>query len=104
MGKEILEVKKLLARVGKEIDVERGILFGSRARGDHLVESDLDFILVSKDFQGIFVTDRPKIVYKHWKGNYSLEVVCLTPEEYEEKAKEISIIREAGREGIQIMP
>jgi len=36
----------------RKLDLDRLILFGSRARGDHLLASDYDFIVVSEAFAG----------------------------------------------------
>ena len=51
-GKDLLEKDPILRRIVevivREIDPERMILFGSRARGDHKEDSDYD-ILVLKE-------------------------------------------------------
>lgn len=101
MGREADEVRRFLKRL-KGYDIEKAILFGSRARGDHLEESDLDLILVSKDFEGIFFTDRISKVYRFWDGDLSLEVLCYTPEEFEKKKGMIGLVQDAVREGIEI--
>ncbi len=46
----LAEVKKVFEDVAKELGVEidRIILFGSRARGDYREDSDWDFLLVTK--------------------------------------------------------
>ncbi len=102
MGKEISEVRKLVKSVRRKITVDRAIVFGSRARGNNLQDSDLDLIIVSGNFRGIFFTDRPKFIYPYWKARVPLEVICLTPEEFDEKRREITIIREAVRDGISL--
>jgi len=81
------------------------ILFGSRARGDNLIDSDYDIIVVSKLFENVMFTDRAtsvlKILWRHGVRE-AIDVICYTPEEFEKKKKEISIVNEAIREGIII--
>lgn len=102
MGREVAEVRRLLRRLGQRIRVDRAIIFGSRVRGNHLRDSDLDLILVSKDFVRMPFTDRPKAVYPYWTSRLSLQVICLTPKEFEERSQRITIIREARKEGISL--
>jgi len=65
----------------KRMNVDRLILFGSRARGDHFVSSDFDFVLVSSDFSGHPFIRRAARLYEFWPGRCDLEVLCYTPEE-----------------------
>lgn len=81
---------------------ERVILFGSRARGDWLKESDYDFIVVSPQFEGVHFVRRPVELYRYWKGHPGVELLCYTPEEFERKRRQISIVREAVREGVEL--
>jgi len=51
------------------------IVFGSRARGDYLKESDYDIIIVSEKFRGInFV--RVEIVYELWDLEERADIIC----------------------------
>jgi hypothetical protein len=105
MGKEEIEdktVKDFIQKLKKRFKIERIILFGSRARGDALKDSDYDFIIVSKDFEGIFFTERTSLLYDLWNSEFSLEALCYTPEEFNKKAREISIVKEALSHGIHI--
>src|SRR5215470_10100694 len=67
------------------------IAFGSRVRGDALSTSDLDLVLVSPWFGAMSFLRRPLAV---------LELLCYTPEEFEEKRQELGIVRVAHEEGI----
>jgi len=78
------------------------ILFGSRARGDNLRDSDFDFIIVSDYFKGIFFYKRMPIIYKMWDYEYDIEPLCYTEEEFERKRKQISIVREALKDAIYL--
>lgn len=94
-------VRNFVERLSNGLDVEKIILFGSRARGDHLIDSDYDFIIVSEDFDGIFFPDRCKLIYRYWdKWDRSVEALCYTSEEFAKKSSEICVVSEAIREGI----
>ncbi len=70
-----------LERLGFAVDAV--YLFGSHARGEQLKTSDVDLIVVSKDFDGVPVMKRLDIVNRIiWeRGLGNLEVLPLTPEE-----------------------
>ena len=85
-----------------EIGAKKVILFGSRARGDWLHESDYDFVVVSPRFEGIPFYSRPVDLYQYWTGHPGVELLCYTPDEFERKRRQISIVREAVREGIEL--
>ncbi len=90
---------RLLAR---RIRVERMILFGSRVRGDWLLTSDADVMIVSPDFAGRRFVDRSAEILRHWLGRVDLEVFCYTPTEVAERRRDIGIIAQALKEGRQI--
>lgn len=102
MGRIPVEIKQFLRQVNNHYRLERAILFGSRARGDYLKDSDYDVILVSRDFAGIPFTDRVSLMYKYWAREEPIEPLCYTPEELNEKASKIGIVRVALREGIEL--
>jgi len=105
MGKSEIEdkgLKKFVQKLKKRFDIEKIILFGSRARGEALNDSDYDFIIVSRDFKGIFFTERVGMLYDLWELGTPLEALCYTPQEFVKKAKEISVVREALKHGIAL--
>jgi len=87
----------------ENIELEKIIIFGSRAREDYTKGSDVDILLVSKDFEGLNWYKRPSIFYRYWDYDNLIEpeFICLTPEEFKEK-KEMKphIVREAVEKGI----
>ncbi|MEW6062849.1 MAG: nucleotidyltransferase domain-containing protein [Nanoarchaeota archaeon] len=97
------KIKDFINKIKKKYNVQNAILFGSRARGDYLKNSDYDIIIVSKDFKGIFFTQRIAKMYAFWKY-YPLEIepLCYTPEEFKKKAKEHGTVRTAIKEGIKL--
>jgi len=96
------KVKIFANRLKKNFDVERLILFGSRARDDWLHSSDYDFIIVSKDFEGMHFLDRPVQVVLKTKAYFAADLLCYTPTEFEKKRRQIGIVSEALKEGIEI--
>lgn len=99
-------VKKWLMDFKKKVKAkyapERMILFGSRARGDNLQESDVDVIIVSKRFQNVPWPRRIGEVAQLWDGLVTLEPLCYTPEEFQQKSKEICIVQYAVNEGVDL--
>lgn len=82
--------------------MEKVILFGSRARGDFLKNSDYDLIIVSEDFSELSFIKRMSEMYKYWNAEQALEAFCYTPEEFARKSAQIGIVGEAVKEGIEI--
>ncbi|MFQ5839035.1 MAG: nucleotidyltransferase domain-containing protein [Thermoplasmata archaeon] len=97
-------LRRLLRRLEEAIHPSRIILFGSRARGDNLIQSDVDLVIVSKAFEGVGWRERILKVLELWDGDVPLEPLCYTPEEFESRSQEISIVREAVRGGVVLLP
>ena len=95
-------IDRFLAVIKDKYSPEKVLLFGSRARGDHLIDSDVDMIIVSKKFEGVNWLKRIRDVSADWDGLVLLEPICYTPEEFEEKRKRIGIVNEALKEGIEL--
>ena len=96
-------LRKFIDRAGHAYKIHEAIFFGSRARGDYLEHSDVDLIVVSDDFEGVFFPDRSTAMYKFWDGSLPLEVLCYTVKEFEKKKQMIGLVQDAFREGIPIM-
>ncbi len=104
-------VDPLAARVAEAIRREfpdaRIILFGSRARGTALRDSDVDLIVVSARFHGMHFTDRTSRVLKAIRDGgvrpgVDVEALCYTPEEFERKRREVGIVAEAISYGMEL--
>jgi len=100
--KVILELKKIKKSLGKEYKIERMFLFGSRARGDELLSSDVDLIVVSSDFEKIPFRQRPSKFLEAWTFSVDLEVLCYSPQELKRKQKEIGLVQEALKQAVEI--
>jgi predicted nucleotidyltransferase len=96
-------IADFMSKVRDRFQIDQAILFGSRARGDELVDSDYDVILVSRDFQDVFFSQRSALMYDFWSHwPIEIEPLCYTPEEFETKKKQIGIVSEAIKEGIPV--
>jgi predicted nucleotidyltransferase len=78
------------------------IAFGSRVRGDALSTSDLDLVLVSPWFASVPVLRRAVSVLEMLGYPGGLELLCYTPEEFEQRREELGIVRVAVEQGIAL--
>ncbi len=86
MDRETADIaRKFIKRLIPQYTIQKIILFGSRARGDHLRMSDFDFIIVSPDFEGIHFIKRMAAIYEFWDEPYDIEPLCYTPEKMQKK-------------------
>lgn len=87
-GKTIIgQLKEYKKKLSEKIDIEELILFGSRAKGQGSEDSDIDLLVVSKDFENVRFFKRPVALYKQWDMDYSADILCYTPDEIEKKRK-----------------
>lgn len=56
-------------------------MFGSRARNEGFVDSDLDVAVVSPTFHGMSRLERITMLLADWKGSVALEALGFTPDE-----------------------
>ena len=81
----------------------RVLVFGSRAQGNPLEESDLDLLIVSKSFEGVPFIERAHRLLWTLQVPFPIEVLCYTPEEFERKREEIGIVKAASEEGLNLL-
>ncbi len=96
----LADIRKFLHRVG----AGRGILFGSRARGDYLISSDVDLIVISDNFADISFPRRMVFLHEHWDLPYYLEGLPYTEEEFTRLKRTSSVVQDAMRYGIEVYP
>jgi predicted nucleotidyltransferase len=66
------------------VNVEKMILFGSYATGTYHEGSDIDLVVISKDFSGKGFWDRIHILAKALRIVFEpIEATAMTPEEFE---------------------
>jgi len=98
----ITELNKFKNNLSVDIPIEKMILFGSMAKGKRSKDSDIDLIVVSQKFKGKKSFNRSVGFYRHWNLDYPVDFLCYTPKEFNKLKKQITIVREALREGIEI--
>ncbi|MBD3203414.1 nucleotidyltransferase [Candidatus Woesearchaeota archaeon] len=96
-------INKFSSKLKKKFAPTKLILFGSRSRGDNFKQSDFDFILVSKKFNGIPFIIRASKIYDYWDEEVDLEIICYTPEEFKRKKNQKGLVKKAVEEGIEII-
>jgi predicted nucleotidyltransferase len=100
--KAVIELKKFKKKVEKKIPLQALIFFGSRVRKKYHKDSDIDLIAVSEKFRGLNFFKRVAKMYDFWDLNYPVDFLCYTPEEFNKLKKEVSIVSEALKEGVEI--
>ena len=99
---EIIELVKKFKDKLNNINLNEIILFGSYAKNSQHENSDIDLIIVSDDFKGKKSFKRANDLYLNWDEDVSVDFICLTNEELENKRNQIGIISQALKEGIII--
>jgi len=100
--KVINELKRIKKSVAKQYKIDSMFLFGSRARGDELLSSDADVIVISKDFSLFHFRKRPDAFLDRWKLPIDLEILCYSPEEFRRKKKEYGLVQEAVKQKSEV--
>lgn len=96
---ELLEYLRHFLRV---IGAEEAYLFGSRARGEQLLNSDVDLLIIADAFDGIPFPRRLIQVHQHWSLPYFLEALPYTHQELTHLARSRGVVVAALRHGIRI--
>ena len=104
MGRKtiIRQLKEYKIALNKDIYIHKMIFFGSRATGRFNKDSDIDLVIVSPKFKRLNFFKRGAKMYDYWNLNYPVDFLCYTPEEFNKLKKQITIVREAVKEGIEI--
>ena len=68
--------EEVLPCLERAFEPQQVLIFGSRARGDALEHSDLDLILVSRDFEGVPWLDRPLRVHEACDIRFGIELLA----------------------------
>ena len=98
--KEALE--KLTAKAREELEDAEIYLFGSYARGDWLLDSDVDLVIVSPRFEGLSIGERYVLVRRMLPARISVKVLAYTPEEFKRMKKRSVVLRDASRYWVRI--
>lgn len=108
MGKvrsEIINmVKEFKGKAKEKYGIEKIILFGSHATGKIREGSDIDLLIVSNKF-----THRPTFMsnlFTEWhivqKKKLPVDFICFKRKEFQKLSKQVTIVKQALEEGIEI--
>lgn len=98
--KRVNEINDFIMKVKNKFHPDLILLFGSRARGEYLKQSDYDLIIVSKDFKGVNFLERIYMLLELWEYNFDVDILPYTPNEFQKKKNQIGIVNQAVKEGI----
>jgi Nucleotidyltransferase domain. len=96
------ELARFLKRLKRELGVVEVYIFGSRAYGNPLLESDLDMIMVSEEFGKRSFIENMELLSRMWDGSFTVEMFPYTPEQLRKYAERKTVVSEALRKGIRI--
>lgn len=96
------EIIEILRKFAREINATI-YLFGSYARGDHTLESDVDIVVVCSCFENMKYIDRIEFVRTKLPYNIGFDIIALTPEEFEHRLQ-YALYRDISRYRIEIKP
>jgi len=96
------ELVRFLKRLKRELGVVEVYIFGSRAYGNPLLESDLDMIVVSEEFGKRSFIENMELLSRTWDGSFTVEMFPYTPEQLRKYAERKTVVSEALRKGIRI--
>lgn len=101
--KEIInEVKRFKKKLMKKYKIDKMLLFGSYAKGKYNKYSDVDLMIISKDFRKVHVLDRNYGLYLMWDLEKDVDFLCYTPEEVKRHSQAPTICKTALKEGIEV--
>ena len=106
MGKRkfIIEMlKDFRDKLSRDLPIKNIIFFGSRVKGKANKWSDIDLIIVSEKFRKLKFRKRATKMYDYWEIDLPVDFLCFTPEEFEREKKKIGIVKNAVKEGIELI-
>lgn len=99
-------IGRFAERLRQEIAAERVLLFGSHARGEAHAQSDYDLIVVSPAFAMVEPARRAVGLRQLWYavgGDAPLDLICVTPQEFEDAQHCISLIAAVLPEAVDLL-
>lgn len=98
--------RRFARRLHQDLGAEHVYLFGSQATGRARPDSDYDFLIVSEHFESIPRLRRHFGLHElYWEvgGDASLDLICLTPEEFERAKGRITLVSTVLPEAIDLL-
>mgnify|MGYP001569948922 CR=1 FL=1 len=102
MDKTKSQIIKKLKQFKRQNNIDKVYWFGSRVGGMAHRWSDIDLVVVSKSFRGKGLLQRAPPLHLKWDLNYPVDLLCYTPREFNRLKKQITLVRQAVKEGIEI--
>jgi predicted nucleotidyltransferase len=93
-------------RLRDELGAEHVLLFGSYARGNAYYDSDYDLIIVAEYFETIPPLRRQaglRGMFYEVGGHAPMDLICVTPEEFETAKSRVSLIAAVLPEAIDLL-
>lgn len=81
-----------------EIGVSSVILFGSLARHEVEKDSDIDLLVIWQT--GLSFLERLDVLYRRLLPTVSLDLICYTPEEFDELQERNPFVQRVAKEGV----
>lgn len=97
--REIIE--DYLEELKPEIKIEKAILFGSYAKGNYRIDSDIDLAIFSDSFEDMDRVESIKLLLKiarRYRG-IDLQPIAFTSQDYQER---LGIVEDVLRTGIEV--
>jgi len=97
-------VERLIRAVSGRFKIEDAYIFGSYVKGTWLKTSDVDLIVVSRDFEGMDYMKRLDIINEvAWREGIRphVEVIPLTPDELQRRKRSSAVIRDAAKDWVR---
>jgi predicted nucleotidyltransferase len=91
------ELARLVAELGRQPDVERVLVFGSLARGEARLHSDLDLVVIQRS--ELPFRERLEFLYRLLRPRVSTDLLAYTPEEWTTMCAEHAFAKRVEREG-----
>src|SRR5215211_2295112 len=94
-------------RLYEDLGIARVLLFGSHARDGAAPDSDYDLILVSNHFRSVPRMKRQvglRRLFYSVGGRAPMDLICLTPEEFEDAARRDTLIAAVLPHAIDLLP
>ncbi len=101
-AEHLKSLKKFKQELSSKIPVSEMYLFGSRVHGKPHRWSDFDLVVVSPNFRNKPSFKRALGFRRYWKLDYPVDFLCYTPEEFNKLKRQITLVREAVENGIEI--
>jgi uncharacterized protein len=99
-------LRRFADRLRRELPAQQVLLFGSQARGTAGSDSDYDLIVVSPAFEGVEPWARGRglrRLFREEGGSGGMDIICLTPDEFERARQRVSLIAAVLPESIDLL-